>query len=59
MRGSVREYWTVDPDAKHVTVLVLHNSTYTAIAEATGTAEVRSVVLSDFTIAAEGLFPRT
>jgi len=58
-RFGVREYWIVDPDTKHVTVLVLHNGTYTAIAEVTGTAEVRSVVLSDFTIAAESLFPRT
>jgi len=58
-RFGVREYWIVDPDTEHVTVLVLHNGTYTAIAEVTGTAEVRSVVLSDFTIAAERLFPRT
>jgi len=58
-RFGVREYWIVDPDAECVTVLVLHNGTYTAIAEATGTAEVRSVVLPGFTVAAESLFPRT
>jgi Uma2 family endonuclease len=54
--GGIKEYWTVDPRDRSVTLLVLKGRKYQQVARFADGDQVASVVLPDFSLAVSAIF---